>query len=221
VRLDQTPGTASAPATYDAAGKQVTYVDDANVESHAVITSYGANDVISFTPSAQGLVAISSQGADVTITVNKNGIVSAIVLRNVIKSGQIVYDVASFNALPVGDIAFNATDTTIGNSIDSAGGTLSSPASLDAGSGSYVFSDDAQKPSNVRISHFGRDDVLLWKNTYAGAVAVSTKGSDVTFIVNQAGTVSSVTLVSVLPAGALVYDVASFNALGVGSVQFQ
>jgi hypothetical protein len=221
VRLDQTPGTASAPATYDAAGKQATYVDDANVESHAVITSYGTNDVISFTPSAQGLVAISSQGADVTITVNKNGIVSSIVLRNVIKSGQIVYDVASFNALPVGDITFNASDTTIGNSLDSAGGTLSSPASLDAGSGSYVFSDDAQKSSNVRISRFARDDVLLWKNTYAGAVAVSTKGSDVTFIVNQAGTVSSVTLVSVLPAGALVYDVASFNALGVGSVQFQ
>jgi hypothetical protein len=221
VRLDQTPGTASAPATYDAAGKQVTYSDDVNVENYAVISNFGSNDVISLVPAAQGLVAISSQGSDVTITVNKNGIISSIVLRNVIKSGQVVYDVASFNALPVGDIKFNATDTTVSSSLDSAGGTLASPASLDAGNGSYVFSDDARQTSNVRISNFGRDDVLLWKNTQPNLVAVSTKGRDVSFVVNQAGTVSNVTLVNVVPANVLVYDVASFNALGAGSVQFQ
>jgi hypothetical protein len=221
VRLDQTPGTASAPASYDAAGKQATYVDDENLESHAVITNYGTNDVISFTPSAQGLVAISSQGTDVTMTVNKNGIVSSIVLRNVIKSGQIVYDVASFNALPVGDVRFNATNTSVASSIDSAGGTLASPASMDAGSGSYVFTDDSSQPSNVNILNFGRDDVLSFKNAGVWSVAVSTKGRDVSFVVNQAGTVSMVTLLNVVPAGVIVYDVASFNALGLGRVQFQ
>jgi hypothetical protein len=221
VRLDQTPGTASAPSAFDAAGKQVTYLDDVTIENYATITNFGANDAISFTPAAQGLVAISSHGTDVAITVNKNGIVSNSVLRNVIKSNQIVYDVASFNALAVGDISFNAPETTVGTSLDSAGGTLANPATLDAGNASYVFTDDARQTSNVRISNFGRDDVLTWKNTLASSVAVSTKGSDVSFVVNQGGTVSSVTLLSVVPAGVLVYDVVTFNALGKGSVQFQ
>jgi hypothetical protein len=221
VRLDQIPGTTSWPAAYDAAGKQATYSDDAGIESHALISHFGANDAIAFTPSAQGLVAVSSQGADVTITVNNNGVVSSIVLQGVITTGGIVYDVASFNALPVGDIRFDAKESTLGASLDTLGGTLTSPASTDAGNGSYVFSDDASRASNVYINNFGSDDVLLWKNTLASAVAVSTKGQDVTFVVNQAGTVSSVTLVKVVPAGAVVYDVASFNALGLGKVQFQ
>lgn len=221
IRLDQVPGTRAAPTQYDASGKQASYIDDGDVESYAIIRNFGANDTIAFTPLTQWLVAISSAGSDVTITVNKNGVISNIVLRNVISAGQIVYDVASFNALPVGDIRFDATPFATSASLDNAGGTLASPASLDAGGGAFVFTDDAVRASNVRITNFGKDDVLLYTSTYAGAVAVSTKGRDVSFVVNQAGTVSMVTLVNVVPVGALVYDIDSFNALGVGKVQFQ
>jgi hypothetical protein len=221
VSLDQTPGTQASPSIYNVSGMRVAFSDDINTQSYAIINNFDANDVISFAPSAQGLVAISSQGTDVILTVNKNGIVSQIVLRNVIPANSVVYDVASFNALPVGDIKFNGAETTRAGSLDALGGTLATPASFDAGTGSFVLIDDATQSSNVRITGFGADDVLQWKNVFGSTVAVSTKGNDVTFVVNKDGTVSSVTLVGVVPADAIVYDVASFNALGVGRVQVQ
>lgn len=147
--------------------------------------------------------------------------VSSIVLQNVISAGQVVYDVASFNALPVGNITFNGMELVQTNALDSSGGTLTSPASVDAGNGSFTFTDDALLPSVVRISGFGANDTLRWQNASANTVAVSSKGGDVVFVVNQSGTISSVTIVGVVPSGGIVYDINSFNALPVGNVLFQ
>ena len=220
-QLDQTPGSASAPTAWNAAGSQVTYYDDVNVASYAVISNFGANDAIAFTAAAQGLVAVSSSGSDVTLTVNYNGVVSSIVLQNVISAGQVIYDVASFNALAVGNITFNGLELAQTASLDSRGGTLTNPATVDASNGSFTFTDDALLPSVVRITGFGANDALILKNATANTVAVSSKGGDVTFVVNQSGTISSVTIVGVVPGGGIVYDVNSFNALPVGKVQFQ
>jgi hypothetical protein len=199
---------------------RATFIDDINVASYAVIGNFGANDRISLPPAAQNLVSVASQGSNVILTVNKGGVISSIVLANVVSTGSIVYDVASFNALPVGDIAFDATDAGKTASLDGLGGSLAAPASIDTGSGAFVLADDALVASNVRITNFGADDVLQWKNTAASALAVSTKGRDVTFTVNRNGTVSNVTLVNAVPSGTLVFDLNSFNALNIGRVQF-
>jgi hypothetical protein len=220
LRLDQNPGTQAAPTAWNGAGVRATFVEDINVASYAVIANFGANDRISLPPAAQNLLAIASQGSNVILTVNKGGVVSSIVLANVASNGGIVYDLASFNALPVGDIAFDASEGGKTASLDGLDGSLAAPASIDTGSGAFVLTDDALVASNVRISHFGADDVLQWKNTTAATVAVSTKGRDVTFTVNRNGTVSNVTLVDAVPAGTLVFDLNSFNALNLGRVQF-
>lgn len=220
VQLDQTPGTALAPAAWNAAASKVTYNDDAGIASFAAISNFGADDAIVFAGIAQSQVAVSSQGSNVTLTVNSGGAVSSIVLSNVITAGQVVYDVASFNALPVGDIRFGGVQLAQSRVLDALGGTLVSAATIDVSNGSYTLTDDALLPSVVRITGFGANDTLQWLHTSASLVAVSSKGTDVTFVVNQAGAVSSVTIVGVIPAGALVFDVGSFNALGVGKVQF-
>ena len=189
--------------------------------SFASISGFGANDAIAFTAAAQNLVAVASQGTNVTLTVNLNGVVSSIVLQNIISAGQVVYDVASFNALPVGDIRFNGVQIPQATSLDSKGGTLTSPVTVDASTGSYTFSDDAALASVVRITGFGADDALKLTNTTASNVAVSSQGGNVSLVVNQSGTISSITVVNVVPSGGIVYDVTSFNALPVGNVQFQ
>ncbi len=166
-------------------------------------------------------MAVSSQGSNVTLTVNVNGVVSNIVLQNVNSAGQIIYDVASFNALPVGDISFNGLQMPQTSALDSKGGTLTSPATVDASAGRFTFSDDASLASVVRITGFGADDLLKLTNTTTSNVAVTSQGGNVSFVVNQGGTISSITLVSVVPSGVIVYDIASFNALPVGNVQFQ
>lgn len=219
-QLDGTPGAAGSPITYNASATQTTFNDDANVSSYAVINGFGANDTIALTSNAQDLLAISSQGSNVALTVNNNGTVSSIVLQNVLGSGQVVYDLASFNALPVGNITFNGKEQPQGSNLDNLGGTVSTPATVDAGNGSFVFSDNTNIGSVVRINNFGAQDSLLLQNATASQVAVSSKGTDVTLVVNKGGTVSSVTLVNVVVSGAIVYDIDSFNALPVGDVTF-
>lgn len=221
VRVDQTPGSANLPTAYSAAGSQTTFNDDAGLANHAVISSFGSNDAIAFSTDARNRVAVSSQGANVMLTVNVNGVVSSILLTGVVTAGQIVYDVASFNALPVGDIGFGGTAQALTAALDSRGGTLTNPATFDASTASFALTDDATLPSVVRISGFGADDALTLRNTTAGSVAVSSRGNDVTLLVNQGGTVSSLTLLGVMPTGGIVYDVPSFNTLPVGNVQFQ
>jgi hypothetical protein len=220
VQLDQNPGTQAAPTAWSGAGVRATFTEDINVASYAVISNFGANDRLSLPAAARNLMAVASQGSNVILTVNKGGVVSSIVLANVVSADSIVYDLASFNALPVGDIAFDAVDAGKTATLDGLGGTLSAPASIDTGSGAFVLTDDALLSSNVLISNFGADDVLQWKNVAANAVAVSTKGRDVTLTANRNGTVSSVTLVNAVPAGAIVFDIDSFNALKLGRVQF-
>ena len=189
--------------------------------SFATISNFGANDAIAFTAAAQDLVAVSSQGTNVTLTVNINGVVSSIVLQNIINAGQVVYDVATFNALAVGNITFNGLAMPQTSALDSKGGTLTSPATVDASAGSFTFSDDAALASVVRITSFGADDALRLTNTSSASVAVSSQGGNVSLVVNQGGTISSITVINVVPSGGIVYDVASFNALPVGNVQFQ
>jgi len=218
VQLDNKGGTAQSPTTYNASNGVYVFNDDASVASYAIINGFGADDTIAFTENAQGLVAVSSQGSNVRITVNNDGIVSSILLWDVISPGQIVYDVTSFNQLPIGNITFSGKYQLQNYSLDNFGGTLTQPASFDAGKGSFNFVDDANTASAVRIDRFGNDDTIQLLNASPSDVAVSSKGSDVSFIVNHGGTVSSITLGNVIPAGKIVYDIKGFNALGTGKV---
>jgi hypothetical protein len=142
-------------------------------------------------------------------------------LQGIVNSGQIIFDVNSFNALPVGDISFNGTQMLQSSSLDSRGGSLSALASVTASIGKYAYTDDALLSSAVSITGFGANDSLTFLNASAADVSISSQGTTVNLVINKEGVVSLVTLVGVLPAGGLVYDVSSFNALSVGDVSFQ
>jgi hypothetical protein len=196
------------------------FSDDIYVGSYSKITDFGSNDVISFNPLATDYLSISSQSSDIAITLNYRGIVSSIVLANVISAGQPIYDLASFNALSIGDILLTGTDYLQIKSLEGLGGTFTAPASVLATPGTFSFEDDALTASVVRITSFGTADELRWKNTTASQVSVSSQGTNVTMVANIDGVISSVTFVDVVPTGVIVFDVNSFNALSVGDVFF-
>ena len=218
--LDSKNGSNTSPFTISANGSQYVFSDDIYVASYSKITDYGSNDVISFNPLAANYLAISSQGNDIEVTLNFRGIVSSIVLANVISAGQPIYDLASFNALPIGDILLTGADYLQTKALDGLGGTFTAPTSISAVTGTFSFEDDAQIASVVRITSFGTADEVRWKNTSASQVAVSSQGTNVTMVANVDGVISSVTFVDVVPTGVIVFDVNSFNALSVGDVFF-
>jgi hypothetical protein len=154
------------------------------------------------------------------VTLNFRGIVSSIVLANVISAGQPIYDLASFNALSIGDILLTGTDYLQPKVLDGLGGTFTAPTSISAVTGTFSFEDDAQIASVVRITSFGTADEVRWKNTSASQVAVSSQGTNVTMVANVDGVISSITFVDIVPTGVIVFDVNSFNALSVGDVFF-
>ena len=218
--LDSKNGTSTSPFTTSANGAQYVFSDDIYVASYTKITDFGSNDLISFNPLAANYLAISSQGGDIEITLNYRGVVSSIVLVNVISVGQPIYNLASFNALPIGDILLTGTDYLQTKSLDGLGGTFTSPVSVVASPGAFSFEDDALTASVVRITNFGTADELRWKNTTASQVAVSSQGTNVTMVANIDGVISSVTFADVVPTGVIVFDIASFNTLSVGDVFF-
>lgn len=221
VLLDSTPGSSAAPTAYSATGTASTFVDDASITSHAVISGFGSNDAIAMTPWAESYLSVSSQGTDVQLTLNRSGLISSIKLLGIVNSGQIIFDVNSFNALPVGDITFNGAQMLQSSSLDSRGGSLSAPATANASIGQYAYTDDALISSAVNVTGFGANDSLTFLNASAADLSISSQGTSVSLVINKEGVVSSVTLVGVLPTGGLVYDVSSFNALPVGDVSFQ
>lgn len=103
--LDLAGGSLGAPSQIDAAIGAFAFSDAANTANVVRITGFGADDSLSFTGvSAASDIAVSSQNGNVSLSVNQGGTLSAITLMGVTTAGQIIYDLASFNALPVGDI---------------------------------------------------------------------------------------------------------------------
>jgi len=71
------------------------------------ITNFGAADELRWKNATASQVAVSSQGTNVTMVANIDGVISSVTFVDVVPTGVIVFDVASFNALSVGDVFFN------------------------------------------------------------------------------------------------------------------
>ena len=100
-------GTAQAPQFFNASSGAFNLTDDATRANYTVIEGYGADDTLRFLglTSAEAL-AIGNDGSDVSLTFNNEGVTSTVILAGVVSDpvNTFVYDVASFNALPVGDL---------------------------------------------------------------------------------------------------------------------
>lgn len=101
-------GTPDVAASRSASLGAFDFTDSASAANNVVIAGFDADDAITITgaTSVQYDTAISSTGTgNVIISYNNGTALSQIVLLDVIPTG-FVYDVATFNALPVGNISF-------------------------------------------------------------------------------------------------------------------
>jgi Ca2+-binding RTX toxin-like protein len=99
-------GTAQAPQVFNSSSGAFNLTDDATRTNYTVIEGYGADDTLRFLglPSAE-LLSIGNVGSDVELLVNNDGVTSTVILSGVVTDQQtLIYDIASFNALPVGDL---------------------------------------------------------------------------------------------------------------------
>jgi hypothetical protein len=96
----------------DAASNAFIFTDNATdtVGNNVIINSFGANDSITISGVAQALyedgVIGSNDAGDVSLTFNNDGILHQITLTGIAVGAGLVFDVTSFNALPVGDLNF-------------------------------------------------------------------------------------------------------------------
>jgi len=197
---------------------QLTLQVDPGLVGHVDVSGFGSDDSLAFSASAQGLLSISSLGNDVILVTNAAQVINRVVLKGTVQSGQLIHDVASFNALAVGDLRFVDTYQPQSSSLDSLGGTLATPASLNAAAASLNFQDAIGSTSNTRISNFGADDSLRFTDGTGAQLSIASQGGDVMFTVNNDGVISSVTLVGVATSNQIIHNIASFNALPVGDV---
>jgi len=99
--------------------------------------------------------------------------------------------------------------------------TISSPYTFNAGTGLFVFTDNATAQNFTKITNFGADDEISFTNLGSNHLTVSSQGYDVQLIVNANGTVSEITLVGVNPTSSVIASIGAFNALSaVGDVTY-
>ncbi|MBB1125934.1 cadherin repeat domain-containing protein [Thiospirillum jenense] len=147
---------------------------------------------------------------------------ATLVIEGAVKFGTQTVDgtataiTTALNAADTSASFFSSSNQTT-KSLDALGGTQQLPASFDAGTGAYLLTDTATTPDVVRVTNFGADDKLQL-TTATNLLGISSNGTDAVVTINSNGTVSQVTLAGVVPAGSLVYDLTSFNALSVGDI---
>ena len=184
-----------------------------------MISGFGTDDSIQLPTGTSSLLAVSSNSNAVQLVTNYNGVVTRVDLSGIVTTSNLIFDAASFNALPVGDIAFNGAyfgATLFG--LDSLGGTLASPALVDASFGAFSFTDAASQQSASTIGGFGADDQLIFSGATADDIAVSSQNSNINIAFNIGGVVSIVNLIGVVAQDQIVFDLTSFNALPLGNI---
>lgn len=97
-------GTLTTPITFNAASGNFNYTDNANTITNVVINGFTSNDKITVSNALSNSYQFSSEGTNVTITNNNDGIINQITLTGVISNGALVYDEVTFE----GNLGFNA-----------------------------------------------------------------------------------------------------------------
>jgi hypothetical protein len=184
------------------------------------VNGYGEKDSIEITGVSTSDITFMSYSNNVEISVNNNGTVSLIVLRDILHSDDIVYDINSFNALNVGDISTNLTayNPPENSDLDSYSGTLEAPAEVSVLSADVVLKDDATIPSAVEVTGYGLGDSIQISGVTTSEVSFMSYSTDVEISINKGGVVSLIALKDIIEPGEIIYSIDSFNALNVGDL---
>ncbi|MBB1125932.1 beta strand repeat-containing protein [Thiospirillum jenense] len=106
VSMDDIGGTQLAPASFDADTGALVLTDLAATQNFVDVSNFGTDDELHYEITSESLLTVSNAGNDVTLILNNNGTVSQITLLGVATPNDLIFDVESFNLLPVGDITF-------------------------------------------------------------------------------------------------------------------
>lgn len=216
-----------------------TFTDDDDVANTVRVNGFGADDTLIFDAGVSS-VAFSNIDADgdgvandLSITINKNGTVSDILLANSVDPNLIIFDEAGAEAA-IGAGADNfrfggvstpppvtgpVGQTAQGIDVDNDN-NLNTYRLFDAGTDGFTFRDDADIANSVQIINLGPNDriVLETGNTYAFAnIDFDGDGlaNDLQVIANKNGTVSDIIIKNAVDPNALVFNEATAEqALG-------
>jgi len=155
--------------------------------------------------------AVGTQAAHGTAVVNADGTYSYTPANNYLGADSFTISVSDGNggtdALTVNAQVGPVTETVsldVGNPTGT--GASGIPILFDAGTGAFIFTDDASKASNVTIINFGIDDVIHTTNATASDYGYGTAGDpandlNLTYNNSGAGVVNVILIEDVLGAG--------------------
>lgn len=98
-------------------------------------------------------------------------------------------------------------------------GTSSAKTVIDAGTGSFNFTDDAKTANNVSIKNFGADDAITVLNGKSSDYTFSTANNNVDISFNNNGVLNSIEITGV--SSGFASGETSFNKLAIGDIYFQ
>jgi hypothetical protein len=160
---------------FDAGTGAVSFIDDNQVGSNAVIANFSNGDSIRFLNAFDG-VNFTSIGTDLLISaISAGGAANLVRLTDVVDAGDFILDEASAEAAVGFD--FFAPQGPLSLDFDSDGDT-STVQSFTAAGRRFSFTDSALISSNAEIEGFGTDDHITVLNATPDGVNFSSTGAD-------------------------------------------
>ena len=225
---------------FDGAAAATNFTDSAGTANLVVINNFGADDYITFDAAFTGSGRPSftsgdfdndSVADDLRITTNINGVLSDIVLTNVVTAGVLVFDEATADAAVFAgadNFRTSATTTTPPPPVGATAQALEADdntnpndyRTFDAGTGSFRFTDDADAANNAIIVGLGNNDQIVLEagNTYSftsGDRDGDGLANDITVTINKGGVFSELIIKDAVVNNNLVFNEATAEqALG-------
>jgi len=212
-------GPGGTPVVFDASGNDPADVTDvnyqfnesANTESDVILQNFGSNDFILFSTPITGY-NFNNTGGDLIITQNNNGVVSRIVIDNILDPGlnlqnsESAAELALNNALGTVGVDYlrgsnlpavtRSADVDNDNNAGTPATALEIPG-LDASGAAVTYTENANAGNTVVISNFTSDDKIVVTGAAAGDYnfVVAPGGLDLVITYTSgASVVSSITL---------------------------
>jgi hypothetical protein len=209
-------GNVLTTAIISASTGDVAFTEDANVANTVRLTGFAKGDTITASNATSTTYSFGSVGTDITITANKNGVVSTITLADANPTGAFISSEASAEAV-VGSDFFkiaSAPAPTNSQAIDNG----STKATFDASTAGINFTDDASKETNAFITGFTSNDRITVTGATSGQYSFGTSAADsndleITFNNTSAAVTNVIVLNDVLVGkNAFIFDYATAQA---------
>ena len=151
--------SALTQALVTAAGAN-SFTEDANVANYVRLTDFGSDDSITVSNALTSDYNFTSEGTDLRITYNNNGVVNDITLVGVLLEGTFINSEADAETALGRDFFKNVAPTENATTISLDVGTASASAAVSGANAAVTFTDNAATNSYVKINNFAAGDLI-------------------------------------------------------------